>query len=123
MNDNRCVCCGDVIPEGRQYCPNCYAEGEKKMKTKFELGKIVMTNGIARYLSEDMDRFWTLNKCLYRHRCGDWGDLCEEDKQANDYAVEHGERILSAYELFGTKIWIITEWDRSVTTILLPEEY
>ena len=93
------------------------------METKFELGKIVMTNGIARYLSEDVDRFWTLNKCLYRHRCGDWGDLDEEDKQTNDYAVEHGERILSAYELFGTKIWIITEWDRSVTTILLPDEY
>lgn len=120
---NRCVCCGVVIPEGGQYCPDCGVKGVKEMEIKFELGKIVMTNGIARYLAEDVDRFWTLNKCLYRHRCGDWGDLCEEDKQANDYAVEHGERILSAYELFGTKIWIITEWDRSVTTILLPEEY
>lgn len=93
------------------------------METKFELGKIVMTNGIVRYLAEDVDRFWVLNKCLYRHRCGDWGDLDEDDKLLNDMAVEHGERILSAYELFGTKIWIITEWDRSVTTILLPEEY
>ena len=90
---------------------------------KFNLGKVVMTQGIANFLSDDIDRFWVLNKCLQRHKCCDWGDLCEEDKQTNDYAVEHGERILSAYELFGTKIWIITEWDRSVTTILLPEEY
>ena len=119
--NNKCVCCGALIPEGVQYCSNCYVEGEKKMKTKFELGKIVMTNGIARYLAEDVDRFWTLNKCLYRHRCGDWGDLDEEDKQENDFAVDNGRRIFSAYELFGTKIWIITEADRSCTTILLPE--
>lgn len=119
--NNKCVCCGALIPEGVQYCSNCYVEGEKKMKTKFELGKIVMTNGIDELLATNIDMFWFLNNCLTRHRCGDWGDLCEEDKQTNDYAVEHGERILSAYELFGTKIWIITEWDRSVTTILLPE--
>ena len=93
------------------------------MEKKIELGKIVMTNGIARYLAEDVDRFWVLNKCLYRHRCGDWGDLSKEDKHMNDWGVEVGGRILSAYELFGTKIWIITEADRSYTTILLPEEY
>jgi hypothetical protein len=93
------------------------------MKTKFELGKIVMTNGIAELLATNIDMFWVLNNCLTKHRCGDWGDLCEEDKQTNDYAVEHGGRILSAYELFGTKIWIIIEWDRSVTTVLLSEEY
>lgn len=124
--NNRCVCCGEIIPEGRQYCLNCGAKGEKKMETKFELGEIVMTNGIASLMDKseyELHFEIELAGCIMRHKSGDWGDLCEEDKQTNDYAVEHGERILSAYELFGTKIWIITEWDRSVTTILLPEEY
>ncbi len=61
---------------------------------------------------------------LLRHLTGDWGELCEEDKQANEAALKYHLRILSAYHLTdGTKIWLITEWDRSVTTILLPEEY
>lgn len=55
----------------------------------------------------------------------DWGDTCEEDKQSDDYAVTHDERILAEYrdDSKGWRIWIITEWDRSSTTILLPEEY
>ncbi len=61
---------------------------------------------------------------LHRHLSGDWGDLDQEDKQRNDQAVTNGTRLLSAYQLNdGTKIWIITEADRSATTILLPEEY
>ena len=62
---------------------------------------------------------------LQKHHSGDWGELCKEDKQANDFAVENGYRILSAYTIGENKvkIWIITEWDRNVTTILLPEEY
>ena len=55
---------------------------------------------------------------------GDWGDLCSEDKQANDDALSVGARLLSAYHTGdGRKFWIITEADRSVTTVLLPEEY
>lgn len=93
---------------------------------KFELGKLVMTNGIASLM--DKNEYELLFKiglagCIMKHQSGDWGDLCEEDKKENDFAVDNGRRIFSAYELFGTKIWIITEWDRSVTTILLPEEY
>lgn len=56
----------------------------------------------------------------------DWGDTCEEDKQSNEYAVKHGERILAKYKDASHadwRIWIITEWDRSVTTILFPDEY
>ncbi len=61
---------------------------------------------------------------LHRHVTGDWGDLDDEDKKENAYSVEKGLRILSAYELStGVSIWVITEADRSVTTILLPEEY
>ncbi len=66
---------------------------------------------------------------LDRHVQGDWGELCDEDRQLNDAAVECGSRILSAYRLkSGTKIWIITEaadddGQRAATTILLPDEY
>lgn len=61
---------------------------------------------------------------LLRHVTGDWGDLDDEDKKENESSVKEGFRILSAYNLeTGLKVWVITEWDRSVTTILLPEEY
>jgi hypothetical protein len=61
---------------------------------------------------------------LARHAAGDWGDLDEPDRRMNELALRHDERILSAYALTdGTRIYVITEADRSVTTILLPEEY
>jgi hypothetical protein len=61
---------------------------------------------------------------LARHAQGDWGDLEQDDKAENESAPKDGLRLLSAYQLAdGTKIWVITEADRSVTTILLPEEY
>jgi hypothetical protein len=61
---------------------------------------------------------------LARHSACDWGELDEEDKQANDGAIIHGFRILSAYrDTNDKKFWIITEADRSVTTVLLPEDY
>jgi len=63
---------------------------------------------------------------LKRHNTGDWGDLCVEDKIMNDQALnpDDPQRIFSSYYLSnGTKIWIITEWDRSYTTILLPDDY
>lgn len=61
---------------------------------------------------------------LERHHNGDWGDLDDDDKTENEYSVKHGLRIFSAYVLGdGQKVWIITEWDRSATTLLLPDEY
>ncbi|MGF7129128.1 hypothetical protein P3T40_000595 [Paraburkholderia sp. EB58] len=61
---------------------------------------------------------------LSRHLCGDWGDLSAEDRAQNDLALEAGLRVLSCYALPGNgKVWIITEWDRSMTTVLLPEDY
>jgi hypothetical protein len=70
----------------------------------------------------------TLKPYLDRHAAGNWGQLCAVDKRANDRAVKKGTRILSAYDvpLEGgetARIWIITEWDRSLTTALLPQEY
>ncbi len=59
-----------------------------------------------------------------RHQLGDWGDVNQHDKKLNDLAVDVGGRILSAYDLSDeTRVWVITEADRSATTILLPDEY
>ena len=85
----------------------------------FPLGQIVATpNALAQITQED------ITAALLRHVTGDWGELCAEDKLANDRAVMEGTRILSAYRAAnGTTFWIITEADRSVTTCLLPEDY
>jgi hypothetical protein len=61
---------------------------------------------------------------LHRHQCGDYGVVNDEDRKANDAAVQCGERVFSAYLLSnGTKVWLITEADRSSSVILLPDEY
>lgn len=92
-----------------------------KTKVKFPLGQIVATPGAIEALNEAGQ---TPMEFLERHKAGDWGDLSADDKKENDRAVIHGDRILSAYHTNeGEKIWIVTEWDRSVTTLLLPEEY
>ncbi|QSI34340.1 plasmid related protein [Variovorax sp. RKNM96] len=58
-----------------------------------------------------------------RHAHGDWGDIHAEDRKLNDQAVRNGLRLLSAYEIGGVKVYVITEWDRSYTTVLLASEY
>jgi len=60
---------------------------------------------------------------LKRHANGDWGDLCQEDIEENELSLKEGFRLLSAYQKGEKKIWIITEADRSATTVLFPEEY
>ena len=88
------------------------------------IGQLVATRGVAEEIKRDsaFERF--VRKSFSRHATGDWGDMCEEDKAINDYALEHGERLFSSYNYNeDTKIWIITEWDRSATTILFPSEY
>lgn len=87
---------------------------------KFELGQVYMTRGIAELFADDMS---TLAECLARHASGDWGELGDEDQAQNELALTEGLRLLSAYNVHDIRIWIITEWDRQVTTILLPEEY
>jgi len=90
-------------------------------KPRFGLGQIVGTPGALHALEEAGQH---PAEFLARHVSGDWGDLCEEDVAENELSVEQGFRILSAYKLqSGAKVWVITEADRSATTILLPEEY
>lgn len=91
------------------------------MAAKFPLGRIVATPGALRALS---DVGQSPHEFLSRYIIGDWGELDDEDRLENERSVAQGFRILSAYSLRDhTKIWIITEADRSATTILLPEEY
>jgi hypothetical protein len=87
----------------------------------FALGRIGMTPGAATAFAATGERPFPL---LARHQRGDWGAVSREDAAENAFSVTHGFRILSAYALQdGTRIWILTEADRSATTILLPEEY
>ena len=88
---------------------------------KFEPGQIVATPGALEAFRASGDDPLPF---LQRHLAGDWGDLSEEDRRENELSVEHGWRLLSAYTLSkGTKIWVITEADRSSTCVLLPSEY
>ena len=95
---------------------------EEQPKPLFNLGQIVGTPGALQSLTLAEQSPADL---LLRHVTGDWGDLPEEDLEENERALAHGNRIFSAYilEKTGTKVWVITEWDRSITTILLPEDY
>ena len=88
---------------------------------KFSLGKIVATPGALAALEEAGE---TPASLLDRHAAGDWGDLCREDHAENELSLKEGFRLLSAYTLStGERIWVITENDRSVTTLLRPVDY
>lgn len=93
------------------------------MGITFRLGQIVMTRSIAIDVEESAKFAREVTKALRRYASGDWGDICAEDAQMNNEAVNGGDRILAAYNTSNGKIWIITEWDRSATTILYPEDY
>ncbi len=87
---------------------------------RFPLGRTCATAALALWAEqENID----LTEYLRRHHFGDWGDLCDEDKAANEDALRDGARILSAYLTEGRKIYCITEADRSMTTILFAKEY
>ena len=91
------------------------------MAKQLQLGQIVSTPGALAAFEESGEQ---PGKFLRRHACGDWGDLSEEDRKENEFSLVNGFRLLSSYTLSsGTRIWVITEADRSSTTLLLPEEY
>ncbi len=86
---------------------------------KFQLGRLVATPGVLEQIPRP-----ELFAAVRRHQCGDWGDVDTCDKQENDAALRDGGRILSMYHSAEeTKFWVITETDRSYTTVLLPREY
>ncbi len=82
----------------------------------FALGRVVVTPGA-------LGMGCNFTPFLAMHQCGLWGEVGQEDWQENDLSVKEGFRLLSAYVVESRRFWIITEWDRSITTILLPSEY
>lgn len=96
-------------------------EEEKPVKSNLPLplGRTVITANAKKILTDS-----DIENALNRHQSGDWGELCEEDKQVNEDALKDGDRILSVYISSGGKrFWVITEADRSCTTVLMPEDY
>ena len=90
-------------------------------EAEFSLGRVVMTQGVYQHVQSGK-----LNPATYlrRHAGADWGDLSASDKAINNQALNGEGRLFSSYEVDSqTKLWIITQWDRSVTTLLLPSEY
>lgn len=89
----------------------------------FELGTQVITYGVNDAVAENTDFAIEVHNAMTRYCNKDWGDMDEEDKQMNDDALSTGNRIFAAYHTCKGKIYIITEWDRSATTILFADEY
>jgi hypothetical protein len=102
---------------------NAVTQHESTDMTKticFPLGHIVATPGAL----ELLDRMAVnASELLQRHQRGDWGDVPPEDAAENEFAIVNGLRILSSYSLGEDRVWVITEADRSATTLLLPQEY
>lgn len=89
------------------------------LEPKFPLGRAVMTSGVAEMVKKGLDPV----RYLVRHVQGDWGDVGPEDWYANQRNLKRGGRLFSAYKTSCGKVWVITERDRSITTVLLPGEY
>ena len=88
-------------------------------KKTLEIGELVAMPGAIEAIPNE-----EIFAALERHKNHDWGDIPKDDKESNNLALIYGERILSSYKsLEGKKFWIITEADRSSTTVLFPEEY
>ena len=97
------------------------------MMAKMKLGQIVATRGVVGLMRENNGFAAFVHRAFQRYLCADWGELCESDRKQNDRALANGDdRILAAYTHPAHpewKIWIITEWDGSATTLLFPDEY
>jgi hypothetical protein len=87
-------------------------------RSKFVLGQVVSTANAAQHLD-----IIAVKEALHRHVSGDWGDICPEDASENEHSLKEGNRLMSVYGAGEHRFWIITEADRSVTTILMPEDY
>ena len=90
------------------------------MMAPLPLGRVMATPGALEVLGKSGGCPFDI---LARHAAGDWGNLCAFDRRQNEAALRDGHRVFSSYESASGKVWVITEADRSATTILLPEEY
>lgn len=93
----------------------------RRTRELFPLGRTVATPGALEAIENDGD---PIGSFIFRHVTGDWSEMDQEDRLANSESITNGTRIFSAYKTSkGTRVWVITEADRSATTVLLPEEY
>ncbi len=90
------------------------------MRAPLPLGRVVATPGALNLLRKSGGHPFDF---LARHAAGDWGELCEFDRRQNQIALREGLRVFGSYETTAGRCWVLTEADRSVTTILLPEDY
>ena len=90
---------------------------------RFTPGQVLATSALISALEKQDGDHNVIHSLLARHLQGDWGTVCAEDKRTNEYALKNGERILSRYEHGEISIYIITEWDRSYTTIMRVQDY
>lgn len=100
------------------------------MAKTFEIGQVVATRAVWKLMDEYREFNDFVSGCLSRYILYDWGDTCEEDWETNNKAALNGERVLAVYNIpeelesnFEEHLWIITEWDRSTTTLLFPSDY
>lgn len=100
------------------------------MAKTFDIGKVVLTRAVWDLMEENSDFRDFFQGCLNRYILYDWGDTCEEDWKQNNYAALNGERVIAVYNIpdeientFESSLWFITEWDRSVTTVLFQSDY
>jgi len=115
------LCASPLRSNDQTYRKEIFHMQQISKQPAFELGQIVATPGALAALKKAGQQ---PGEFLTRHDNREWGDVSDEDRKENDYSLEHGFRLLSAYRTHaGEKLWIITESDRSVTTLLLPEEY
>jgi hypothetical protein len=96
---------------------------EARRGLPFKLGDVAMTTGCYEFMKERGLLPSVPAVLAARHAMGDWGDMCEEDCSSNNRALEEGGRLMSSYMVGSRKVWVITEADRSVTTLLFPDEY
>lgn len=98
-----------------------------EQQTRVKLGRIVAASGV-----KDAVALPRITECLLAHARGEWGCVCEQDQRTNEEALKRGFRVHSAWPIDPAQpseghgantLWIITDWDRSITTVLLPEEY
>lgn len=101
--------------------PPACADLQLPSEPLFDLGQTFATHGLLAHLQAHP--VTTAQALVLRHVTGDFGDLSDADRKANLDSIHFGDRVLSAYEVAGERVWVITEHDRSVTTVLLASEY
>lgn len=139
IENKKCPMCGKTYSDypaisrtmgKEEICPTCGAE-QAMQAMIISQTPCYQTSAIATWANNEPNKLSFLHTCFQRHCHFDWGDMDDEDKRANDVGLVSGDRLFSAYVIPDTmqerfydgKIWIITEWDRSATTILFPSDY